>query len=143
MNDNKKADIVTVAGTRPEIIKLADIIPLLREQFDHAFVYTGQHYSSNMKDIFFDDLGIQPDYDFKSNRSDINFLKDSMVPTLQRINPKYVIVYGDTNSSMAAALAADQIKSKIIHIEAGIRDFDYAVPEEPLRIKIDEMSQYL
>jgi UDP-N-acetylglucosamine 2-epimerase len=143
MNDNKRADIVTVAGTRPEIIKLADIIPLLRKYFDHAFVYTGQHYSPNMKDIFFDDLGIQPDYDFKSNISDINFLKDSMIPTLQRIGPKYIIVYGDTNSSMAAALAANQIKSKIIHIEAGVRDFDYAVPEEPLRIKIDEMSQYL
>ena len=106
-------------------------------------MYTGQHYSQNMKDIFFDDLGIQPDYDFKSNISDINFLKDSMVPTLQKISPKYVIVYGDTNSSMAAVVTADQIKAKIIHIEAGVRDFDSAVPEEPLRIKIDEMSQYL
>jgi UDP-N-acetylglucosamine 2-epimerase len=135
--------MVTVAGTRPEIIKLADIIPLLRKHFEHAFVYTGQHYSPNMKDIFFDDLGIMPDYDFKCNTSDIETLKNAMVPTLQNISPKYVIVYGDTNSSMAAALAAEQIKSKIIHIEAGVRDFDYAVPEEPLRIKIDEMSQYL
>lgn len=143
MNANKRADIVTVAGTRPEIIKLADIIPLLREHFDHAFIYTGQHYSPNMKNIFFDDLGIQPDYDFKSDTSDISILKDNMIPTLQRINPKYVIVYGDTNSSMAAALAADRINAKIIHIEAGVRDFDYAVPEEPLRIRIDEMSEYL
>ena len=86
---------------KTEIIKLADIIPLLRKHFEHAFVYTGQHYSPNMKDIFFDDLGIDPDYDFKSNTSDINILKDTMVPTLQRISPKYVIVYGDTNSSMA------------------------------------------
>ena len=143
MNSNKGAEVVTVAGTRPEIIKLANIIPLLRNDFEHAFVYTGQHYSTNMKDIFFDDLGIVPDYDFKCNTSDITTLKDSMVPTLQRISPKYVIVYGDTSSSMAAALAAEQINSKIIHIEAGVRDFDYAVPEEPLRIKIDEMSQYL
>lgn len=135
--------MVTVAGTRPEIIKLADIIPLLRRHFEHAFVYTGQHYSPNMKDIFFDDLGVMPDYDFKCNTSDIETLKNAMVPTLQKISPKYVIVYGDTNSSMAAALAAEQIKSKIIHIEAGVRDFDYAVPEEPLRIKIDGMSQYL
>jgi UDP-N-acetylglucosamine 2-epimerase len=143
LNDVKKAEVITIAGTRPEIIKLADIIPLLRKHFEHAFVYTGQHYSPNMKDIFFDDLGIDPDYDFKSNTSDINVLKDSMVTTLQRISPKYVIVYGDTNSSMAAALAAKEIKSKIIHIEAGVRDFDSAVPEEPLRIAIDEMSQYL
>jgi UDP-N-acetylglucosamine 2-epimerase len=132
-----------VAGTRPEIIKLADIIPLLRKNFEHAFVYTGQHYSPNMKDIFFDDLQIVPDYDSKCDTSDINILRDSIIPSLQRINPKYVIVYGDTNSSMAAALAAAQVKSKIIHIEAGVRDFDYAVPEEPLRIKIDSMSHYL
>ncbi len=135
--------MLTVAGTRPEIIKLADIIPLLSRNFEHVFVYTGQHYSPNMKDIFFDDLGIMPDYDFKCNVSDISTLKERMVPTLQQINPEYVIVYGDTNSSMAAALAAEQINSKIIHIEAGVRDFDYAVPEEPLRIKIDEMSKYL
>jgi UDP-N-acetylglucosamine 2-epimerase len=138
-----KAKVVTVAGTRPEIIKLADIIPLLREHFEHAFVYTGQHFSQNMKDIFFDGLGIEPDYDFKSNTSNIDTLRDNMLPTLQRISPKYVIVYGDTNSSMAAALAASQIKAQIIHLEAGVRDFDYAVPEEPLRIKIDEMSKYL
>jgi len=134
---------VTVAGTRPEIIKLADIIPLLRKHFEHIFLYTGQHYSSNMKDIFFDDLGIIPEYDCKCNTSNITNLKDSMLPILQSISPKYVIVYGDTNSSMAAALAAKEIKSKIIHIEAGVRDFDYAVPEEPLRILIDEMAHYL
>ena len=55
-----------------------------------------------MKDIFFDGLGIEPDYDFKSNTSNIDTLRDNMLPTLQRISPKYVIVYGDTNSSMAA-----------------------------------------
>ncbi len=134
---------MTVAGTRPEIIKLADIIPLLRKHFEHIFLYSGQHYSSNMKDIFFDDLGIVPEYDCKCNTSDITTLKDSMLPILQRISPKYVIVYGDTNSSMAAALAAKEIKSNIIHIEAGVRDFDYQVPEEPLRILIDEKSHYL
>ena len=117
-----------MAGTRSEIIRLADIIPLLRKHFEHVFVYTGQHYAPNMN-IFFDDLGIVPDYDFKCNTSDFNTLKDRMVPTLQRISPKYVIVYGDTDSSMAAALAAEQINSMIIHIEPGVRDFDYAVPE--------------
>lgn len=96
-----------------------------------------------MKDIFFDGLGIEPDYDLKSNTSNIDTLRDNMLPTLQRISPKYVIVYGDTNSSMAAALAAFQINAHIVHIEAGVRDFDYTVPEEPLRIKIDEMSKYL
>ena len=139
----EKAKIITVAGTRPEIIKLANIIPLLNKKFNHRFIYTGQHFSPNMKDIFIDELGIQPDFDLKCNTSDILQIKEKMLPIVKDLQPEYVIVYGDTNSSMAAALAAEEAKSKIIHLEAGVRDFDYKVPEEPLRIKIDEMAKYL
>lgn len=138
---NKK--IITVAGTRPEIIKLAHIVPLLNKRYDHAFVYTGQHFSQNMKDIFIDELNFKPDFDMKSNTSDISAIKNSMMGTIQDLAPEYVIVYGDTNSSMAAALVAKETKSKIIHIEAGVRDYDYKVPEEHLRIKIDEMASFL
>lgn len=135
--------LVTIAGTRPEIIKLAYLIPLLNTNFDHKFVYTGQHFSPNMSDIFIDELKVKPDYDLESNSSDIPTMRSKLLSILKEINPNYVIVYGDTNSSMAAALAANDIKSKIIHVEAGVRDFDLHVPEEPLRIKIDEMSEYL
>lgn len=135
--------LVTIAGTRPEIIKLAHLVPLLNNNFDHKFVYTGQHYSPNMSDIFIDELNITPDYDLQSNTSEINVIKDKMLPILKQLQPDWVVVYGDTNSSMAAALAADEIKSKLIHVEAGVRDFDMHVPEEPLRIRIDEMSEYL
>lgn len=135
--------LVTIAGTRPEIIKLAHLVPLLNKNFDHKFVYTGQHYSPNMSDIFIEELNIAPDYDLQSNTSEINAIKEKMLPILKQLQPDWVIVYGDTNSSMAAALAADEIKSKIIHVEAGVRDFDMHVPEEPLRIRIDEMSEYL
>lgn len=135
--------VITIAGTRPEIVKLARLVPLLNQNFDHNFLYTGQHYSSNMKDVFIDELNLQPHYDFKSNTSDITVLRDNMLPTIQWLNPEYVIVYGDTNSSMAAALAAKKIDSKIIHLESGVRDFDYSVPEEPLRIQIDEWARYL
>jgi UDP-N-acetylglucosamine 2-epimerase len=135
--------LVTIAGTRPEIIKLAYLIPLLNNNFDHKFVYTGQHYSPNMSDIFIDELKVKPDYDLQSNSSDIGTIRSNLLPVLKDISPDYVIVYGDTNSSMAAALAADDIKSKIIHVEAGVRDFDLHVPEEPLRIRIDEMADYL
>jgi UDP-N-acetylglucosamine 2-epimerase (non-hydrolysing) len=138
----KKMDIVILAGTRPEIIKLADLIPLFNK-YNHAFVYTGQHYSNNMKDIFFDELKVKPDYDLRCNTSDTNILKENIVKFLQDINPAYIIVYGDTNSSLAGSLAAKEIKSKLIHIEAGIRDFDLSVPEEKNRIKIDAMSDYL
>lgn len=135
--------LVTIAGTRPEIIKLAYLVPLLNTHFDHKFVYTGQHFSPNMSDIFIDELNVKPDYDLQSNTSDIPIIRDKLFSLLRDLNPDYVVVYGDTNSSMAAALAARDINSKIIHVEAGVRDFDLHVPEEPLRIQIDEMSDYL
>jgi UDP-N-acetylglucosamine 2-epimerase len=139
----KNVDFITVAGTRPEIIKLAEIVPLLNKKYNHALLYTGQHFSENMKDIFFDELDMVPDYELKSNTSDIGVLRDNIATTLKELNPRYVIVYGDTNSSMAAALAAEQIKSKLIHIEAGVRDFDLAVPEESIRIYIDSKADFL
>lgn len=139
----KNVDFVTVAGTRPEIIKLAELVPLLNKKYNHALLYTGQHFSENMKDIFFDELDMVPDFDLKSNTSDIGVLRDNLVRILGEIRPRYVIVYGDTNSSMAATLAAEQINSKLIHIEAGVRDFDLAVPEESIRIYIDSKAEYL
>lgn len=139
----KNVDFVTVAGTRPEIIKLAELVPLLNKKYNHALLYTGQHFSENMKDIFFDELDMVPDYDLKSNTSDIAVLRDNLVRILGDLRPHYVIVYGDTNSSMAATLAAEQINSKLIHIEAGVRDFDLAVPEESIRIYIDSKAEYL
>jgi UDP-GlcNAc3NAcA epimerase len=139
----KHPQVVTVAGTRPEIIKLAELVPLLNRKYEHALLYTGQHFSENMKDIFFEELNLVPDYDLKSKTSDIGILKDNLVKVLNELRPRYVIVYGDTNSSMAAALAAEQIKCKLIHMEAGIRDFDLAVPEESIRIHIDSKSDYL
>ena len=140
---NSNNRLVTIAGTRPEIIKLADFIPKVNEKFDHSFIYTGQHFSPRMKDIFIDELNVKPDYDFKCNSSDIELIRARVSPVLKELRPEYVIIYGDTNSSMAAALAAQEAESKIIHLEAGIRDFDIAVPEESIRIKIDEMASHL
>jgi UDP-GlcNAc3NAcA epimerase len=134
--------LVTVAGTRPEIIKLADLIPMLNK-YNHSVLYTGQHYSPNMKDIFFDELNLKPDYDLKCNSSEIEPLRMEILKTLRIIDPSCVIVYGDTSSSLAAALAAKELGTKLIHIEAGVRDFDMAVPEEGIRIQIDSMADYL
>lgn len=142
-DEKRQIDLVTVAGTRPEIIKLAELVPMLNRRYNHALLYTGQHFSENMKDIFFDELNMVPHYELKSNTSDIPTLKDNIVKCLGKLNPRYVIVYGDTNSSMAAALAAEEIKSNLIHIEAGVRDFDLAVPEESIRIYIDSKSDFL
>lgn len=135
-------DVVVVAGTRPELIKLSEFIRLFNDD-NHGLLYTGQHFSPKMKDVFLEQLGIFPDIDLQSGTSDISSLTDMIVDTLEQSSPSSLIVYGDTNSSMAAALAAKQLGCKLIHIEAGVRDFDLAVPEEITRIKIDSMSDYL
>ena len=135
-------NIVTVAGTRPELIKLSEFIRLF-DKNEHGLLYTGQHFSPKMKDVFLEQLGIVPDFDLQCGISDVSVLKEHIVGTLKKTRPSYIIVYGDTNSSMAASLAAEELGIRLIHIEAGVRDFDLAVPEEITRIKIDSMSDYL
>jgi UDP-N-acetylglucosamine 2-epimerase len=141
-SDSSVFDIVTVAGTRPELIKLSEFIRLFDSK-DHGLLYTGQHFSPKMKDIFLEQLGIFPDIDLQCGTSDIPFLQERIVRALKKSRPSHIVVYGDTNSSMAASLAAKELGSTLIHIEAGIRDFDLAVPEEGIRIKIDSMSDLL
>jgi UDP-N-acetylglucosamine 2-epimerase len=143
MQVEKNVDIVTIAGTRPEIIKLSELVQLLDGQRNHALLYTGQHYSDNMKSIFFDELKIKPNYDLRCDTSDVDTLKEKMVEWLREVRPPYVMVYGDTNSSLAGALAAKEIGCTLVHIEAGLRCFDLSVPEERARIQIDSASDYL
>lgn len=137
-----RPEIVTVAGTRPEIIKLAEFVKLIKGR-NHALWYTGQHFSENMRDIFFDELGVNADVDLKSGTSDVGVLKENILQFLKAANPTWVIVYGDTYSSMATTLAAKELGCKLIHLEAGIRDLDSTVPEEGVRIHIDSVSDYL
>jgi UDP-N-acetylglucosamine 2-epimerase len=140
------ATIVTIAGNRPEVIKLSELVKLLNyyNNGKHVFLYTGQHYSHNMKEIFLDELGIQPDYDLKTNTSDVNTLKIEIAKFLSIARPQYVIVYGDTNSTLAAALAAKNMENcKLIHVEAGLRSFDMRMQEERNRIEVDRLSDYL
>ena len=96
-----------------------------------------------MRDIFIDKLNFKPNHDLKSNTSNVLTITNLMHSHIKKISPDYVIVYGDTSSSMTAANVAENIKSKIIHLEGGVQDYDYNVPEELLRIKIDEMADYL
>jgi UDP-N-acetylglucosamine 2-epimerase len=143
MQVEKKVDIITIAGTRPEIIKLSELVQLLDGTQNHTLLYTGQHYSDNMKSIFLDELKIKPDHDLRCDTSDIGTLKQSIVEFLREVRPLYVLVYGDTNSSLAGALAAKEVGSRLVHIEAGLRCFDQSVPEERTRIQIDAASDYL
>jgi UDP-N-acetylglucosamine 2-epimerase len=135
---------VTIAGTRPEIIKLSEFVKRIKQKSpDHCLLYTGQHFSNNMKDVFFDDLGIVPDLDLNCSTSDVPQLKQKLLGFFKNAKPEYVIVYGDTYSTMAATLAAQEQGIKIIHLEAGIRDLDTSIPEERVRMYVDSVADHL
>jgi UDP-N-acetylglucosamine 2-epimerase (non-hydrolysing) len=135
-------EIVTIAGNRPEIIKLSELVKYLGGTYKNAFVYTGQHFSPNMRDIFFDELNVKIDYDLGSNTSDVQLLRENIRMLLKQTRPSYVIVYGDTGSTLAGALAAKDVNCKLFHIEAGLRCFDLSKPEERIRIQVDSLSDY-
>jgi UDP-N-acetylglucosamine 2-epimerase (non-hydrolysing) len=135
---------VTIIGTRPEIIKMSRLIPLLDEKFEHTFIFSDQHYSENMVDIFFKELGVRKaDYFLNAKSSEYSDLIPPMVKKLARVDPAYVLVYGDTNSTLAAALAAKRLNKKVIHVEAGLRSFDRRMPEELNRVLTDHISDFL
>src|SRR5215218_8347791 len=87
--EQRKVDVVTIAGTRPEIIKLSELVQLLgsSQHYNQLLLYTGQHYSDNMKSVFFDELRIKPDYDLRCDTSDVGMLKESMVKFLSKMKP--------------------------------------------------------
>jgi len=139
-----RVKFVTVAGTRPEIIKLSLLLSLLDKEYEHILIYTDQHYSSSMRDVFFDELGVRkPDYNLGVCTSDYSKLEEKIYLCLKNENPSYVLVYGDTNSTVAGAKAAKRVNSKLIHLEAGLRSFDERMPEERNRIYVDRISNYL
>jgi len=139
-----KTKIHTIIGTRPEIIKMSQLIPLLDGNFEHRFIFTSQHYSKNMVDIFLDELGVrEPDIFLGVKSSDHSSLKDAIRPKIAELKPDYVLTYGDTNSTLAAAMATKELEINLIHVEAGLRSFDNSMPEEMNRIKTDGLSDYL
>ncbi|UTB33258.1 MAG: UDP-N-acetylglucosamine 2-epimerase (non-hydrolyzing) [Methanobacterium sp. ERen5] len=140
--------IVTIFGTRPEIIKLSALIPLFDEEFNQILIHTGQHYSYNMDQIFFDDLQIRScDYTLNVGSGSHAKQTGKMMMLLEDIlikeQPDAVIVQGDTNSTLSGALAASKLNMPIVHIEAGCRSFDRRMPEEINRVLVDHISRYL
>ncbi len=141
---SRKIKILTIIGTRPEIIKLACIIKKFDKNFDHKLVHTGQNFSKSLNQIFFKDINLRrPDFTLNIKNDDpINFLS-SMLPKinkiLEKIKPDAVFFLGDTNSCLAAYVAKRK-KIPIFHYEAGNRCFDQCVPEELNRKLIDHIS---
>jgi UDP-N-acetylglucosamine 2-epimerase (non-hydrolysing) len=136
--------IATVIGTRPEIVKMSRLVPLLDKNFEHTFVFSDQHYSKNMVEVFFQELGLRkPDIHLDVRSSDHSALIPPMIRKLKEVDPDFVVVYGDTNSTLAAALAAVKLGKKVAHVEAGLRSYDRRMIEEVNRILTDHVSDVL
>lgn len=143
--DNRRQRVITVVGTRPEIIKCSPIIPLLDELADQTLVHTGQHYDDNMDSRFFRELELrQPDHNLAvgsgSPVGQLSRMMQGLEPIITSIDPDWVIVQGDTNSTLAGGLAAAKLNIPLAHIEAGCRSFNRAMPEETNRITVDHLA---
>jgi len=140
----KKIKILTVVGTRPEIIKLSEVIKLLDKHTDHIIAHTGQNYDYELNEVFFEQLGLRkPDYFMEVNtNSPAEVIGDVVIKTdklIDLVKPDAFLLYGDTNSCLSV-IAAKRKKVPIFHMEAGNRCFDQRVPEEINRKIVDHLS---
>jgi UDP-N-acetylglucosamine 2-epimerase (non-hydrolysing) len=143
--------ILSVVGTRPNLMKIAPIAAALQrrgDEFEHALVHTGQHYDREMSEIFLEELGVgEPDYSLGvgsgSHAQQTAAVMERLEPVLLEAEPDVVLVPGDVNSTMAAALTASKLLLPIGHVEAGLRSFDRTMPEEINRIVADQVSELL
>ena len=141
--------ILTIIGARPQIIKAAAVSRAVKNlfpsQIEEKILHTGQHYDTNMSQVFFDELGIpQPDYNLGVGSGSHGSQTARMISGIEEVllnNPfDGIILYGDTNSTLAGAVAASKIHIPVFHIEAGLRSFNMAMPEEVNRIVCDQLS---
>jgi len=142
--------IVTILGARPQFIKAAMISKVIstHSNINETTIHTGQHFDTNMSQIFFDEMGIPaPNYNLGINRLNHGAMTGRMLEELEKIyideKPDQVIVYGDTNSTLAGALAATKIQIPVAHVEAGLRSFNKEMPEEINRILTDHIAYFL
>jgi UDP-GlcNAc3NAcA epimerase len=140
--------IATIIGNRPQFVKAAAVSRLLREEHEELIVHTGQHYDDELSQIFFDELGVPaPAHELGAgsgtNTEQTARMLGALEPVLVDLEPDLALVYGDTNSTLAGALASAQAGFAVGHIEAGMRSFDRAMPEELNRVLTDHASDLL
>jgi UDP-N-acetylglucosamine 2-epimerase len=138
--------VMTVVGTRPEIIRLSATIKLLDQYTEHVLVHTGQNYDYELNEVFFEDLGLRrPDHFLESDTSSLGAVMGSILTRVEKViaaeRPDAFLVLGDTNSCVSAIMAK-RMKVPVFHMEAGNRSFDENVPEETNRRLVDHVSDY-
>ncbi len=153
MRDKKtdlKHKLITILGARPQFVKAAVLSRVINthNEIEEIIVHTGQHYDTNMSDVFFLEMEIpKPKYNLDINGLGHGAMTGQMLEKIEQIllaeKPDAMVVYGDTNSTLAGALAAKKLGIKLIHIEAGLRSFNMAMPEEINRILTDRISDLL
>jgi UDP-N-acetylglucosamine 2-epimerase (non-hydrolysing) len=137
--------IVSVVGARPQFVKLAPVTRALSGRAEHVVVHTGQHYDDLMSDVFFRDLGMpEPDVNLAigsgTHGAQTGAMLANLEPVFEKYQPDWVLVYGDTNSTLAATIAAVKIHLPVAHLEAGLRSFNRAMPEEHNRVLTDHAA---
>ena len=140
--------LLTVIGNRPQFVKAAAVTPALGAQHDEVMVHTGQHFDDELSAVFFAELGLPaPGLELGialgSNTSQTGRMLGALEPVLADVRPDLVLVYGDTNSTLAGALAGAQAGAPVAHVEAGMRSFDRSMPEELNRVLVDHASSLL
>ena len=142
----KSLKVMTVVGTRPEIIRMAAVMRLLDSTMNHVMVHTGQNYDYELNEVFYEDLGLRrPDYFLDADTSSLGAVLGSILEKIQKVieteKPDAMVVLGDTNSCISA-LMGRRLKVPVFHLEAGNRAFDPNVPEEINRKLVDHVSDY-
>lgn len=141
--------IISVVGARPQFVKAAVISRAIKERegLTEIIVHTGQHFDPNMSEIFFEEMEIpKPNYNLNINSLGHGAMTGKMMIEMEKLfiseQPDFVLVYGDTNSTLAAAIVAKKLHLKLVHIEAGVRNFNIQMPEEINRILVDRVSDF-
>ena len=142
--------IITILGARPQFVKGAVLSRIIKEhnEIEEVIIHTGQHYDTNMSEVFFKEMEIpKPKYNLNINGLSHGAMTGQMLEKIEQVlkdeKPDVVVIYGDTNSTIAGALAAKKMHIKVVHIEAGLRSFNMKMPEEINRILTDRISDLL